>query len=92
MEVKMEQPLSGHIACLHPEHSQAIILLYNGQEIPVGRDCMQAGMFEHLHVGDRVWYFAKSGDGAYSTSSIRVVPISSRYGVHYGNGSTQPAI
>ncbi len=88
----MEQPLSGHIACLHPEHSQAIILLDNGQEIPVGRDCMQAGMFEHLHVGDRVWYFAKSGEGAYPRRSNIVVPISSRYGADYGNGSAQPAI
>ena len=87
----MDQPISGHVVRLLPAHGYVIILLDDAQEIAVGRDCLPDGIFDRLHVGDRVSYFPEPGEGPHTKHAGRVVPIATRYGAVYDPEATGSA-
>ena len=70
----MDQPLSGHVVALLPEHGYAILLLEDAREIAVSRECLADGTLAGLHVGDRVWYFENPGEGPHTKHTGRLVP------------------
>jgi hypothetical protein len=80
---KMEQSISGHVVRLFPASNSAIVLLDDAQEIAVTPDCLPAGAFDQLHIGDRVWYYPGPGERPHDKHSGRVVPIHARYGADY---------
>jgi hypothetical protein len=81
--VKMDQSISGHVVRLFPASNSAIVLLNDAQEIAVTPECLAAGAFDQLHIGDRVWYYPEPGERPYAKHSGRVVPIHARYGADY---------
>lgn len=65
-------PAEGHILELLPEHGYGVVRTGAGATLPVRREERNPDLFEHLHVGDRVWFVPEQ---AYGKRGAKIVHV-----------------